>query len=147
MTKEFLADVAKLQYHLQQARSYAEKIAKHPYQGGRDIAAAEMLRTIRMCENDAHPAGDMLHWLDYVQRPRVEYPLTYDPTTARFCAGPYELTCGHGLELFVEDPDDEDYGWNFGRVEYADRHGGYYFYNCSGWGDHRLTEGLRVAVR
>lgn len=147
MTKEFLADVAKLQYHLEEARGLAERVSKHDYTRGNDISAAEMLRTIRLCENDDRSVGDLLHWLTYIQRGRAEYRLAYDGGTGRFRAGDRELGCGSPLELYVNDPDDEDFGWNFGRVEHSDRHGGYYFRNESGWGDFPLAEGMRVAVR
>lgn len=41
MIRELLADVAKLQYHLEEARGLAKRVSKHDYAGGNDISAVK----------------------------------------------------------------------------------------------------------
>ncbi|MCL6557962.1 MAG: DUF5348 domain-containing protein [Firmicutes bacterium] len=48
----------------------------------------------------------------------------------------HEFTCGSPIEIYDYDDFDEEYRWLFGRVEYADDMGGYYF---TGDGKRRLA--------
>lgn len=59
------------------------------------------------------------------------------------------FTSGSEIEVFIDDQEDYDHGWNYGRVEYAHsgKLEGYYFFNCSGRDHHPLKPGMLAGIR
>lgn len=99
--------------------------------------------------NEVENGGNPLHILDDIEkfhRERVEGVLVTN-SSGRYELGNHEFTCASYIEIFIDDPGNEDYGWQFGRVEHDDRMGGYYFYRWTGWEHHRLREGMLAAYR
>lgn len=142
--QQCVKEVERLRVMLEQVRNQMDMITKYYdlTEDKKSIEAAEIQKTIIMCEND-YSVEDMLHWLNYTRKPRVEYTLAFNENSGRYWAGDYELTSGHALELYIEDG--YDMGWNFGRVEHGSE--GYYFWNVSGDEHHPLYEGAKVAIR
>lgn len=107
----------------------------------------ELSRLISLFEN--HDIESLQQTLLYLTLERIEGRL-YLAWNGRYRlnnACGIEFTCGSSIEIFITDRDSDDYGWNIGRVEYQEAMGGYYFLNESGWENHRLEEGMKVAVR
>lgn len=106
----------------------------------------ELQYLIRLCEGSL---GDEIYYLkdkiSYLNRPRLEGTL-YLAVNGRYRldVNDHEFTCGSPIEIYDYDDFDEEYRWLFGRVEYADDMGGYYF---TGDGKHRLAPGMKAATR
>ena len=113
------------------------------------IVKTELARLIRLCEGSfSDDLENFMAKIKYLAKPRVEGRLV-QKTNGRFCLDSYdnELTCGHRIEVFIEDENHDDYGWQFGRVEHSEKFDGYYFFNEGGDEHHKLTTGMLAAVR
>ncbi|ACV63265.1 hypothetical protein Dtox_2456 [Desulfofarcimen acetoxidans DSM 771] len=107
---------------------------------------AELVKLIAMCEgNFSDDLAIFIEGVKQLTKPREEGRLVVN-SAGRYSLNGYELTCGHRIEVFIEDENHDDYGWQFGRVEHSEKFGGYYFFNESGE-HHKLTIGMLAAVR
>ncbi|WP_066638390.1 DUF5348 domain-containing protein [Desulfolucanica intricata] len=113
------------------------------------IEKIELIKLINLCEGSSADEFSVFAWkVKYLAKPRVEGNL-YMSTNGRYRldTNDFEFTSGCPIEVYIPDPDSDDFGWQFGRVEYSESYGGYYFYNQFGYENHRLWPGMRAAVR
>ena len=113
------------------------------------IEKAEIIKLISLCEG--YFSDDLAVFIIRVKqlaKPRAEGSLLL-VSNGRFSLdiNGCEFTSGHKIEVFIEDKKHDDYGWQFGRVEHSEKFGGYYFFNEGGTEHHKLTTGMRAAVR
>ncbi|ACV62286.1 hypothetical protein Dtox_1411 [Desulfofarcimen acetoxidans DSM 771] len=113
------------------------------------IEKAEIKKLIALCEG--YFSDDLSVFTERVERlakRRVEGNLLLK-SNGRFSLdnNTREFTSGHKIEIFVEDKKHDDYGWQFGRVEHSEEFSGYYFFNESGIEHHKLTTGMKAAIR
>ena len=99
-----------------------------------------MIKLIALCEGNF--SDDLAVFTDRVKqlaKSREEGRLIMQ-SNGRYSLNGHELTSGHRIEVFIED--ESDYGsWQFGRIEYAENFGGYYFFNEGGTEHHKLRMG------
>lgn len=146
---------------LNMADEAMEKARKEVYEQTKNatgLKKAELDYMLKILENaDDHDFGKLVYGMKYFTKPskRVEGKLSLnnDERYEIKHAGHY-FTSGDRIEVFIDNQDSEDNGWQFGRVEYA--HGnvrdlkgytGYYFLNYSGWDNHPLQPGMLAAIR
>ncbi len=127
----------------------AKRLPEYLHQELKDCSAgsveySELLYLLRLAEN--YRPMDVVDNLVGFLKQRVEGRLELNCYN-RYELDGYEFTCGSYIEVFVDDPDDEDYGWNFGRVEHGGVFGGYYFFNMTGYEHRELEPGMRAAYR
>lgn len=121
------------------------------------IEKAELKRLVNLCNQDLNNYSDIERYIDiieYTTKKRTEGKL-FLAGNGRYrlkakCKEIKEFNCGSEIEVFIDDQNQDDYGWNFGRVEYD--HGqrgfnGYYFCNSSGYDNHPLKPGMLAAIR
>jgi len=132
---------------LQKVIDKADHLYTHLDKTVKGVEYLELSRLISLFEN--HDIESFRREVLYFTLKRIEGTL-YLAENGRYRlnnADGLEFTSGSRIEIFVTDEDSDDYGWNIGRIEYQDKMGGYYFFNKSGWENHRIEEGMKVAVR
>lgn len=143
--------IDKLREHLSAASDLIEPAAREARfeaESASPHRKAEFLWLARLLENGGtHTLDRLLYVLNYQRKNRIEGRLCRNDMGRYYLLGASEFTCGTAIEIYVDNPNNEDYGWNFGQVEHSMGFGGYYFSNKSGQANHCLEEGMLVATR
>ncbi len=154
-----IKEIGNLQALLNKTMDQMKQISKirHMLDRLEGIEKAELQRLLSACDMESF-AGDaidrLLDILKHIQTQRTVGRLVYADNDRYWLKSKgkkiLEFHSGSGIEVFVEDKEHDDYGWNFGRVEYD--HGqkgfnGYYFFNTSGFDHHPLHAGMLAAIR
>ena len=114
------------------------------------IEEVELTKLIAMCEGIF--SDDLAVFTDRVKqlaKARVESKLILKQNGRYSLDGlfVYEFTSGSRIEVYIDEENHDDYGWQFGRIEHSEKFGGYYFFNEGGAEHHKITTGMLAAVR
>ena len=115
------------------------------------IEKAELTRLIALCEGRfIDDLAEFHASIRQLSLPRIEGKLILK-NNGRYVIDnknyDNELTSGQTIEVFIDNEEHDDHGWAFGRIEHAEKYGGYYFYNKGGAEHHKLKTGMLAAVR
>jgi len=127
------------------------------------IKRTELHQLISLCAEAIEPINDIVNFLEYMNKERVEADLEYNSESGRFSLRGSDFPSGRRIEVCIENVDDTDdwnHGWQIGRVEYwhgrepqyesqrlLNGYKGYYFYNYTGESHVPLRHGMRAARR
>ncbi|KYH30739.1 hypothetical protein CLTEP_25050 [Clostridium tepidiprofundi DSM 19306] len=92
-------------------------------------------------ENVIESIEDFINEIEYYSK-SAEVGKLYINSNGRYELNSKELYSGYPIEVY-----NEEYGeWNAGRIEYSNKYGGYYFYNCDE--EHfALNDGMKARIR
>ena len=115
------------------------------------IEKEELTKLIALCEGTFSDELAVFHArVRHFSLPRIEGKLILKPNGRYILDNKdydYELTSGQSIEVYIDNEEHDDHGWAFGRIEHAEKYGGYYFYNKGGAEHHKLETGMLAAVR
>lgn len=117
--------------------------------GNYDRVGYENEKVYQMLEDNSGRLETMSNFISYFNRSFYRDVLVLRPDGRYGCSSTDKYyTCGSTMEAYAEPYSycEENIALCYGRVEYSDEMGGYYFKNYDGK-DVTLYEGMRVLVR